>query len=306
MSINHSRSWQYAFVAETLYADGKSDPSVKYDCTPFIATDKALFSSMPFPNGAQATPVPDYTRQFVQGASLGADTVLQWIESLKYHEFTIKQYVQDATWLTEAFATKTGGTVPNSFVFHIESAIDQFDICGCVLTKYVLEIPDSGFPTETLTFLYYKVVETDVVAITDFSTTTDCKFLVTAPKVKKDMSIEIDGDTIATLENATMTITIDVLDGLPAGKYYRQDPAVISRSFELDASFPLDAAAQAHLPSSALASLVTIKVDQGADICQVTECRCDESNEGEVPEFGIKTWDIKMRNGGTCLYTLPV
>lgn len=310
VGIRHSQDYIYAYKEESAYAAGNGTTVHEMDC--FAAGEVANLSSMPFPNGTQTFPMLEYEWEKIRGASQGADTSIQWIKGIAYGDFTITHYVQDlgsnTYWLDKALQTLTAGSTPTSWVFHLETGENQSDIFGCVIKEYTLEVPEGNdWPKETINFMYYNVKDTDGGATVVTNLASSKPFLTGLPKIKKDMQLSLDGDSVSDyLKAFTLKVTIEYEDDRPAGRYERFDPYVKQRDVELtNVLLKADPSAQVRIPSSTAASLISIilSINAGTNTWTMTNFRCRKSNANEIPEFGLKDYMLEFENRGTCTYT---
>ncbi|MHA1748388.1 MAG: hypothetical protein ACTSYF_07050 [Promethearchaeota archaeon] len=299
--VKHSKDYLYAYKVEnaSYYAEGNAGGAV-HACTPFGAGDVASLTATNLPKDGAMVPVKIYKRELIEAASFGADRRLAWIKGQEYKDFVLPQYLQSEVWMDDAFGSKTGGSIPTSYVFHEELPHDQFDVCGAVIKEYNINIPESDdFPTEKVTFTYWDVV--DSVAVTNFATSKP--FITTQPKIKKDFVLYLDSDEITDLITMDLTVTLEPMEDPIAGKIQKIDPYLNKRRFKLTADFYTDSAAQLHIPSTETPSLITIKLNIGDHYVQVTNTLCTLTNEGELPSFGLKKYHVEIEGAGDCAYS---
>ena len=309
----HTHNIKIAYATETTFACGNNSVStVKYACNPFADTEVADLTAMNAPYSSGPTlGIPKVNRKKIRPVGRGANYAKALDVGYEYGEFTYTQAIQNQTWIQAAIQA-SAGAIPTSYVFHLEipgenGAIDYFDLCGCVLQKYELAMSEDDWPTETLTFIYYDLV--DGAAITDAAGAlipTDAQ-----PSTKRDMAFTMDGDPMTDLATLNLNIENTLLDAKVASKHLRQDPILKFRDITGDAEFTTDAAAimgDSLARNGALTAINTIPLiistDNASHTLTITEMYCKTDNIGEIPDTTENIlFKTEFEQGGDCVLT---
>jgi len=231
------KDYKIAYDIEANYAGGNA--GIEYAQTPFGAGDVALLTAGSYPVDSIKVGKYVYEREQMNGIGVAAETKVNFTKGVEYGEFTITQYVQNAIWITAAIANETAGTIGTSYVFHVEKmgklgVLAYFDICGCNMKEYKLDVTNKEYPKETITFMYYSIVES--VAVTNLPSV-----LSTQPKIPKDFSVNIDAAGPYTdAKTIGITITNELLDEPAMGAYTRVKSVLISRDAEITMDYLTD------------------------------------------------------------------
>lgn len=314
MSINikHSSNYIYALKEETAYASGKG--STLHAEEVLAAGDGSLVGlfSMPLPKDAQTVPILDYEKEKIRSASLGADTVILFTKGYKYGDLSLTHYLQtlgsEVYWLDKALGSVTAGSIPTSWCLHLEDGTFYQDVMGMVIKEYTLDMSSADeFPTEAISFLYYSIKDSltgSATAVTNLASSKP--FITTAPKIPKEIQLSIDGDDVTDyLTKLSLKVTYEYEDTKVAGRYGRFDPYLKSRDVELSITLKADPSGQVRVPSSATSNLITVvlSINGGTNTYTMTNFQTMESNAGDVPEFGLKDFELMLTNGGSSTYT---
>ena len=199
--VLHTKDIKIGYVAEGHYAGGVAGAEFAETA---IAVGQEL-TMMNYPESDNSLGKYEYERELMKSVGVAAGTKTTFTKGIKYGEFTYTQYVQNETWLNMAIEEEIGGDAPKSYVFRVEAAgklgvMDYFDIFGCQLQNYKLSVDAaSGYPIETLTFLYYSIGD-GLAALTTLAGP-----LTTQPKIAKDFSLEIKHATDTALGTVDLT-----------------------------------------------------------------------------------------------------
>jgi hypothetical protein len=315
MSINETSGVRICYLTadEAAFAAGKG-AATKYLATAVEAGDKLTLTGMNYPNGSVTLGIPEVERKQIKPVGAGANKVIVFSQGYRYKEFTYSQYIHTDKWMKEAIACSSGA-IPASHLIHLEipavsaagvQGSDYFDLVGCVLQKYEIELSADDFPKETLTFFVYDMV--DSVAVTDCP-----NFVSTQPATHKDCALTLDGDAIS-CDTMKITIENELLDSFVSGKYQRIDPylkgrmvdAEIETYTELAGQFLKPLAINGTLTAISLITLVfTISAPAGAaEALTITNLYTDTTNSGEIPEErDLIKWKLTLKMGGDCSIT---
>lgn len=295
----------YLTTPEAAYAAGKG-AATKYLATAVEAGDVATLTVANMIKADVTLGVPTTEREVKQAVSQTADGKFVISKGYNYKEFKLEQYIQNETWAALAAASLTAGTIQSSYLFHFEipgvdGAMDYFDLVGCVLKEYEIDVNEGDFPTERLTFAYYDMV--DSVAVTNLG-----GLSTSAPATHKDIALTLDSDSITDLIKLNLKIMINQLDKKVATKYQKADPVPISRDAELDVTFLSDTAALfadeiakggALTAINEIAAVITY-ISTGANI-SLSKMFVNESNIGEIPgEQQVYEYNLKLKMGAAC------
>jgi len=191
---------------------------------------------------------------FIKPAGAKKDTVVPFVKGLKYQAFKRKQYFQPAntgcmglTFIKDACectdagfypapsAGLDGGETPISYLWHWDSPdLGDFDVRGCVLMDYLLEVKPDEFPYETLEFLYYDVT-------TSYYQSTDVDYDANHPITWDDFSITVDSDAVEFL-SMSYHVHRNMNDERVGGRFQRAQPYVISVDTDVKLKFRTDSA----------------------------------------------------------------
>lgn len=309
----HTQNIKIAYAVETNYACGNNSVSTtKYACNAFADTEVADLTAMNAPySSGPSLGLPKVNRKKIRPVGRGANYAKSLDVGYEYGEFTYTQAIQNQTWIQAAIQA-AAGAIPTSYVFHLEipgvdGVMDYFDLCGCVLQKYEVDMGEDDWPTETLTFLYYDLV--DGVAITDAADAlvpTDAQ-----PSTKRDMAFTMDGDAMTDLATLKLTIENTLIDAMVASKHLRQDPSLKFRDITGEAEFTTDAAAimgDSLARNGALTAINTIplilSLNNASNTLTLTEMYCKTDSLGEIPDTTENIiFKTEFEQGGDCALT---
>lgn len=293
-----TKDYKLGYIAETNYAGGVA--GVKYAETQ-IANDAAL-TVMNYPESELSLGKYEYERERFEGVGVAGETKQTFTKGIKYGELTITQYVQNSTWIDMSIQEEVSGDLAESFTIHVEKAgrggvIDYFDIFGCVLTEYKLNVTNDDWPTETLTFAYYSIG--DGVAHSTLSSP-----LTTQPKIPKDFTITI-GAAFTDCFEFDLTITNTTLDKMNQAKYQRMDSIFISRQAEVNLSYLTDSGSiyGETIDETAVTNHSVVIAGWGKSLT-ITNMGVTEENIEKMPgEKGIDEFTSKLELAGASTLT---
>ena len=129
----------------------------------------------------------------------------------------------------------SAGQTPQSYLWHWDSPdLGDFDVRGCVLMDYLLEVKPDEFPYETLEFLYYDVT-------TSYYQSTDVDYDANHPITWDDFSITVDSDAVEFL-SMSYHVHRNMNDERVGGRFQRAQPYVISVDTDVKLKFRTDSA----------------------------------------------------------------
>jgi len=319
----HTEAIRIAYADETNYACGNNSVStVKYASKPFGAGEAADLTVMNAPySSSPSLGIPEVERKKLRPIGRGANYVKALDVGYNYKEFTYTHAIQNDTWIQLAVQC-AAGAIPASKVFHceipgVDGAMDYFDIVGVVLQKYELKMGDGNdWPTETITFLYYDVV--DSVAVTDLLEVTDAQ-----PTVKAGISMWVtatEADVAITALEATdlysdlsvMNLSVEntLIDKKIASKHLRQDPTLKFRDVSGDAEFTTDTvgilgdsiARNGTLTAITLYDIY-VQITGTANHLRMAEMYCKTDSIGEIPDTTENImFKTEFEQGGNCRF----
>jgi len=292
--VVHTKDYKMSYLVETNYAGG--DAGLEFACTPLDAGDVANVTAFHIPSGSISYPYREYEKEKVKSAGMAVGTNAEFIKGYSYKDCSLPMFQWTDVFLDAAI--DVDGTYA-SYLIHVEDGTDHFDACGAMVKKWELSAKGDEFPTETVDFIYYDVV--DSVAVT-----THPAFTTTQPGVFKDITVSIGGHLIGDLTEITATIEKEYQDVMVAGKYPRAKTEVVAITSKIELKFMSDTADNLiYDPREAIDTHAVIITRLAAlkDLT-ISSMSVTESNVNEVPEFGLWEHSITLENSGACVYSI--
>ena len=293
-----TKDYKLGYSAEANYAGGVAGSA--YAETQ-VANDAAL-TLMNYPESELSLGKYEYERERFEGVGVAGETKQTFTKGIKYGDFTITQYVQNATWIDMSIQEDKSGDLPESFVIHVEKAgrggvRAYFDIFGCVLTEYKLNVTNDDWPTESLTFAYYSIGD-------GAEHSTLGSPLTTQPKIPKDFTITIGSQYEDCFEFDIM-ITNTTLDKMNQAKYQRMNPYFISRQAEVNLSYLTDSGSiyGETIDETAVSNHSVVIAGWGKTLT-ITNMGVEEENIEKMPgEKGIDEFTSQLVCAGASTFT---